>query len=1508
MNYENYHSHKMFTNTLVPDSPAKYEDYINRAIELGQTVITSVEHGFQGNYWLLNEMIRKKNVEFENRRRKGEKNVPKNLHFIFGTEAYWVKDRHEKDKSNCHMIILAKNENGRRKINLALSIANEDGVFNGRPRLDLDLIFSLPKDDVFITTACLAYWNKYEDIKELTEKFHNHFGDNFMIEMQPHNTPEQIELNNKILEIAKELNIKLIAGVDSHYINDNPGNIMRDKILEYKGIRYEDEEGWFLDYPSCEELIKRFEEQGILNEKEINEAIENTNIINTFDDIDLGLKTIEDKDGNLILDAEIKLPTLYEDMSQEEKDKLFKHIINEEWKKFRDRENIDEKDYPMYLDGIRYEVNEVITTGMTDYFLLHYVGLKKGVDDFGGIITKRGRGCFTKDAMIVTKDTLKPLNEMKIGDEVISDDGKWHKVVDKFEYDIEEEMIEFEYQCQGSSYKKYKNICTLDHKILVYREGREIYLPADDMEVGDLLCSPKIKLDNAINENKIIDLNNYNTFGYKYDENYIYEEVSGGKEYLYSTKWLSRHGIVSSSFAQKIGQGKVLESSTNKKTQRHIKKLLDNTPFKTIENYKRYINKHGKTYRKIPRYLKLDYVWNLFIGMMYGDGWTNKDQGLGFAISSGKKTNYNKYVFNKIAERLGLPVYINEAKNRDLSQLFINSKIMYSWFMTDFFKSKKGVLKRFNIELLEQSKNNLKALYNGLFRTDGSRNIKENKMCFDNTSLSLINAFRNLNNILGNEPLAFDVRLGRVDNRNYVNKESYKVRKPIKRKKNLIEDTDKYFLLPVTKIIKKEKIKNKVYDLTVEGNHSYTINNIIVHNSGVGYFINTLLGFSKVDRFKAPIKLYPERFLTSDRILKSKSLPDIDNNIAKQEPFEKAFKELLGENSIYPMLAFGSLKKSSAIKLYMGAEGIEASIQNEVSKQLKEYDKAIKHCETDEEKEAINIENYISKEYSKYIGLSKPYQGIVIQKSPHPCAFLLFNGDIREEIGLFRCTSESTKKSVLTACIEGAMADHYKYLKTDLLVVDVVGLTEAIWKRINKPSPTNNELERLLHSKEGEKAWDMYAKGYTLCINQCEKEGTKNKCKKYKMKSTAELSAFVAAIRPAFGSLINNFLNRNEYTTGVEKLDGVLKDSYHYMLYQESLMAYLNWLGIDMKETYDIVKKISKKVFEKHPEQMEELKNKCRPRWIENVGTEDGFEETWKVMNDAGSYAFNSAHSYCVGNDGAEIAYTKAYYPYETYEVCLNWFDKKKNKEKVAALKDEMKQAFDINVGEIKFGLDNRKFTLDKENKCIHPSLTSIKGMGKNVADDIYKLSQEKIYINFYELMIDIKEKTSINTAMLDKLIKLDYFKEYGSIKKLLKFVEYFDILHGKKAPKKKTIGEKIKDENIINLISKYSSPTAATYTKFKSENCLLEVLKNIPNEDLKIQEKIVLNKEILGYLDYRNEELNKRFVFINELNLKYTPVVYTYCLFNGNTCKCKISKKLFKNKVLKENDIIYIN
>jgi DNA polymerase III alpha subunit len=138
MPMENYHSHTYYSNIMTMDSPSSPEDYAKRVIELGGKCLFGMEHGSQGNMFLCYELAKQYNLKY-----------------VHGTEAYWVKNRHEKDKTNCHIVIQGKNDKARKKINYILSLANEDGYYY-KPRIDLELIDMLPKDDVVITSACVA--------------------------------------------------------------------------------------------------------------------------------------------------------------------------------------------------------------------------------------------------------------------------------------------------------------------------------------------------------------------------------------------------------------------------------------------------------------------------------------------------------------------------------------------------------------------------------------------------------------------------------------------------------------------------------------------------------------------------------------------------------------------------------------------------------------------------------------------------------------------------------------------------------------------------------------------------------------------------------------------------------------------------------------------------------------------------------------------------------------------------------------------------------------------------------------------------------------------------------------------------------------------------------------------------------------------------------------------------------------------------------------------------------
>lgn len=1010
--FQNYHRHSFYTNIKVPDSATYNEDYAKRAVELGHGIISSVEHGTQGRYIEAYEYAQKYNLKF-----------------LFGTEAYWVKDRLEKDRTNAHIILLAKNENGRQSINDILSEANISGYYY-QPRIDLGLILSLPKDDVWVSSACIAFWKYGRESEEFVKLFSNHFGKNFFLEVQNHKTEQQIILNKEILNLSRQYSISTIMGCDSHFISEEK-SWERDEYIKSKGISYEDEQGWYMDYPDGETAYDRFLKQGALTKKQIEEAIENTNIL-------LDVK----KYDNPIFNKEIKMPTLYGKLSQEEKNIIYEDLIWESWNK--EKVKIPAESHKLYEEEIKKEIEIVKITNHADYFLCDNKMIQKGISK-GGLITDTGRG------------------------------------------------------------------------------------------------------------------------------------------------------------------------------------------------------------------------------------------------------------------------------------------------------------------------------------------------------------------------------------------------------------------------------------------------------SAVSFFTNKLLGITKVDRIASPVKMYPERFMSATRILESKSLADLDLNLANPQVFAEAQKEIFGEEHVFPMIAYGTLKAKSAWKMYAKAKNIEFELANEVSDQIEKYENALKHAEEDEVDD-LSVYDYVDEKYHEILRESESYLGIVSDFKIHPCGYLIYQGNIRKDIGLIK--TKSGKKEFLCTIMDGKWAEDYKFLKNDLLKVSVVDVIKRVYQRIGIEPHDVNELIEI--SKGNEKIWNIYAKGHTLGINQVEQNGTKHRMIQYKAKNISELCAFVAAIRPGFKSMYKVFANREKFDYGIPTFDKLIQTEdmpNSFMLYQEQAMAAINFAGVPMSECYEIVKNIAKKRAEKVLKYKEIfLEGFAKALFkIENKSIKEAqeiSEKVWQIISDSVRYSFNASHAFCVAMDSLYGAYLKSHYPLQFYEVFLNILDAKgSQKDRISDTIIEAREAFNIKTLPFKFGQDNRQFTLNEKTNTISRTLKSIKGFGDSVADELYNIKENK-YNNFVDMLIDLEENTGIGDAKTETLIKLNYFSDFGRNQKLINL--FTEFTKGKNRYDKKHTEK----------------------TKAKRIEALYEYEKSLEDIALPIHEQISYESELLG-TPTSIYEMPKGTSFIMELDLKNSPKASVYGLSTGTVAEVKVYKKDFKKLPFKQGDIV---
>lgn len=670
--------------------------------------------------------------------------------------------------------------------------------------------------------------------------------------------------------------------------------------------------------------------------------------------------------------------------------------------------------------------------------------------------------------------------------------------------------------------------------------------------------------------------------------------------------------------------------------------------------------------------------------------------------------------------------------------------------------------------------------------------------------------------------------------------------------------------------------------------------------SAASFITNKLLGLTTVDRFNADIPIYPERFLTKERVLAGQ-MPDIDLNVSAQEPFVRATKKLLGEHGCYPLMAIEKLKEKAAWQLYAGVNDVSPEDANKISKYLDEYNKALKYAE-DDEKDDIHVEDFIPNEYVELFKRSNEYQGITINLKVHACGHFIFDGDIRREVGLISAVSETTGKRTLCAAIEGGMLDEFGYVKEDFLIVDSVSLTYKFFNAIGREVPTFDELRHMI---DGDKpTWDIYEKGITCCINQCEKEATTNRVKKYKPKTLAELSSFIAAIRPGFASLLNTFLNREYYTTGESKIDELLKDTAHFMIYQESIMKVLSFLKLAMGETYGVIKSISKKKLK--GEKKKSLLNDLTNAWIEEFHNKNNFNNVWNVIEDSARYAFNAPHAYSMGGDSAYQAWFKAHYTATFYEVAINHYQEKGNKDKIDALVKEAIKFFGYRLGDYEFGVDNRKVVIDEKNKIIYPNLSKIKGFGEGVSETLYNIGKQE-YDNFLDV-ISAVIKNSVSKTILRNLIKIKYFKKYGDVNTLLSIFEYYDLLKGGET--KAIYKEKAIENNLdFDLLKKYGHETEKQFNKIDSKGLLNELVNRVEYKPLTLKEELDNQKNILDIITYVNPKVSKRLYYVDILDEKKTITnISLYEIYSGKTRKVKMWTSQFSRNPFSEKDLLNIH
>ena len=335
-NYTVLHCHSMLSNGITNiDSITKYSEYINKAKELGMKALAISEHGSVFEWY-------HKKVDMEK----------VGIKYIHAEEFYVTETLNEKIRDNYHCLLIAKNHKGFLELNRlsSKSFNRDDNSFYYVPRISYEDLKNT-SENIIICTACLGGILSKGNV-ELKNDFFNFILDNkerCFFELQPHLDNNQIEYNKLLYDIANEYGINCVMCTDTHALNSE--HIKGRNILQKaKGIYFEGEDNFHLEFMSYDELIELCKQQNAIPFEGYLKAIEQTNIIADM---------IEPWD----IDYTYKYPHLWGNDSES----VFRNKINQGiiYRGVNEYPN-----YQEYLDRIEYEMKAYIHNNAIDFMLL----------------------------------------------------------------------------------------------------------------------------------------------------------------------------------------------------------------------------------------------------------------------------------------------------------------------------------------------------------------------------------------------------------------------------------------------------------------------------------------------------------------------------------------------------------------------------------------------------------------------------------------------------------------------------------------------------------------------------------------------------------------------------------------------------------------------------------------------------------------------------------------------------------------------------------------------------------------------------------------------------------------------------------------------------------------------------------------------------------------------------------------------------------------------------------
>ncbi|NJL59700.1 MAG: DNA polymerase III subunit alpha, partial [Desulfobacteraceae bacterium] len=440
------------------DGAIRIDPLLKRAKEFGMESVAITDHGTMFG-----------TLEFY------EKAVKAGIKPVIGCECYvaprTLRDKTPLDsKSLSHLMLLAENQEGYKNLCKLASIAQLEGFYY-KPRIDKTVLRQYSKG-LIAMSACihgeiplLIQEGNIQKADDAARFFLETFGENnFFLEVQHNNIPVQEKVNQALFEMSKRLSIPMAATNDCHYLNKEDVKAHDVLLCIQTGKTIKDAERFHF---ATDQLYFKSKQEMADKLGHYPGALSNTVEIADRCNIEFDFKTYH-------------FPK-YDTRENFSADDLFEQRVREGYEKRmtilrKSNPGLDEK---VYQDRLEYEIAMIKQMGFPGYFLIvaDFIQYAKN----NGVPVGPGRGCVCPDTKVLMADGKQVgIQDVEIGDNVITHLGNILPVQNKMAYDCDEEIVRLNAANEVLS-------LTQDHKIWAVRSEK---CTVDSPKMKDIVCKP----------------------------------------------------------------------------------------------------------------------------------------------------------------------------------------------------------------------------------------------------------------------------------------------------------------------------------------------------------------------------------------------------------------------------------------------------------------------------------------------------------------------------------------------------------------------------------------------------------------------------------------------------------------------------------------------------------------------------------------------------------------------------------------------------------------------------------------------------------------------------------------------------------------------------------------------------------------------------------------------------------------------------------------------------------